>query len=111
MEKKTNRLLRLEGYFDERNIKDPDLWRTAVYPELEEFLLDAMQERRPYHLHLSAHVSVAFACGYVLDPKSGVEVAPVQRTPFEPELWPRSWWHRGRRHTVGLQLGSLGSGG
>lgn len=87
MEEETDRLLRLEGYFDERKIKGSDLWRAAVYPELEGFLMDAMRERKPYHLHLSAHVSIAFACGYVLDPKSGVEVAPVQRTPAGPELW------------------------
>jgi hypothetical protein len=87
MEDETDRLLRLEKYFEERKIKDPDLWRTAVYPELEGFLMGSMKERRPYHLHLNTHVSVAFACGYVLDPKSGVDVAPVQRTSSGPELW------------------------
>jgi len=87
MEQETDHLLGLEGYFDGRKIKDLDLWRTAVYPELEGFLVNTMRERRLYHLHLSAHVSVAFASGYVLDPKSGVDVAPVQRTPFGSELW------------------------
>lgn len=87
MDEETDRLLRLEGYFDGRKIKVPDLWQTAVYPELEAFLMSSVKESKPHHLHISAHVSIAFACGYVLDPKSGVEVAPVQRTPAGPELW------------------------
>jgi hypothetical protein len=87
MDEETDHLLRLEGYFDGRKIKNPDLWRRAVYPELEAFLMASMRESKPHHLHISAHVSVAFACGYVLNPKSGVEVAPVQRTPAGPELW------------------------
>lgn len=86
MEDETDLLLRLEGYFEGRKIKDPNLWRTNVYPELGAFLMTSMKESKPYHLHINAHVSVAFACGYVLDPKSGVEVAPVQRTPAGPEL-------------------------
>lgn len=87
MEDETDRLLRLEGYFDGRSIRNPELWRSAVYPEMERFLTVNMKERKPYHLHLSAHVSIAFACGYLLDPKSNVDVAPVQRTPSGPELW------------------------
>lgn len=86
METETDRLLRLEGRFDGRRIRDPELWQSAVYPEIEHFLTGNMKERKPYHLHLSAHVSIAFACGYVLDPKSSVDVAPVQRTP-SLEFW------------------------
>ena len=87
MEEETDRLLQLEGYFDGRRIKDAGLWRTAVHPELEAFLMANMKQSKPHHLHINAHVSIAFACGYVLDPKSGVEVAPVQRTSAGPELW------------------------
>lgn len=87
METETDCLLRLEGHFDGRRIRDPELWRSAVYPEIEHFLMGNMKEQKPYHLHLSAHVSIAFVCGYVLDPKSNVDVAPVQRTPSGPELW------------------------
>ena len=87
MKDETDHLLRLEKHFNERKIKNPDLWRTEVYPELEGFLMTVMEECKPYHLHLCAHVSLAFACGYVLDPKSGVDVAPVQRTPSGPDLW------------------------
>jgi hypothetical protein len=84
MEEETDHLLRLEGYFDGRNIKDPDLWRTAVYPELEAFLMASMKDSKPYHLHISAHVSVAFACGYVLDPKSGWKWPPCSAPPPAP---------------------------
>lgn len=33
-------------------------------------------------------MSIAFACGYLLDPKSGVDVAPVQRTSGKQEWRP-----------------------
>jgi hypothetical protein len=35
-----------------------------------------------------AHTSIAFASGYVLDPKSGVDVVPVQRTSGKQEWRP-----------------------
>jgi hypothetical protein len=41
-----------------------------------------------YLLHLSAHMSIAFACGYLLDPKTGVDVVPVQRTSGKQEWRP-----------------------
>lgn len=87
MEDETDLLLRLEGHFDGRSIRNPELWQSAVYPETERFLTVNMKKRKPYHLHLSAHVSIAFACGYLLDPKSNLDVAPVQRTLSGPELW------------------------
>jgi hypothetical protein len=94
MEDETDLLLPLETYFDGRRIREPSLWHKAVYPEVERFLMGNMRGGEPYHLHLSAHVSIAFACGYVLDPKSNVRVAPVQRTPSGPELWrPESGWN------------------
>jgi hypothetical protein len=81
-------LLRLENHFDGRRIRSPELWREAVYPELDAFLGGNLNGHDRYLLHLSAHTTIAFACGYLLDPKSGVDVVPVQRTGGKQEWRP-----------------------
>ncbi len=88
MDEEMDALLRLENHFEGRKIKDPALWHGAVYPELESFLDEHLGSNRRYLLHLSTHTSVAFACGYLLDPKSGVDVVPVQRTTGQQEWRP-----------------------
>jgi hypothetical protein len=59
-----------------------------VYPRLEAFLGSNLNGHDRYLLHLSAHTSISFACGYLLDPKSGVDVVPVQRTSGKQEWRP-----------------------
>ena len=81
-------LLRLENHFDGRRIRSPELWREAVYPELDAFLDGNLNGHDRYLLHLSAHTTIAFACGYLLDPKSGVDMVPVQRTGGKQEWRP-----------------------
>jgi hypothetical protein len=90
MDDEMDKLLRLEAHFEGRHIKAPELWREAVYPELETFLERNLNGHDRYLLHLNTHTSIAFACGFLLDPKSGVDVVPVQRTSgrreWSPEL-------------------------
>jgi hypothetical protein len=88
MDEEMNALLRLENHFDGRHIKSAELWHKAVYPELETFLERNLNGRDRHLLHLSTHMSIAFACGYLLDPKSGVDVVPVQRTSGKQEWHP-----------------------
>ncbi len=88
MDDEMDYLLRLENHFDGRRIRSPELWREAVYPELEAFLGGNLNGHDRYLLHLSAHTTIAFACGYLLDPKSGVDVVPVQRTGGKQEWRP-----------------------
>lgn len=87
MDYEMDALLPLERYFEDRYIKSPELWHEAIYPELERFFENNLSGHKRYLLHLSAHVSIAFACGRLLDPKSGIDIAPVQRTSGKHE-WP-----------------------
>ena len=89
MDVETDALLPLEQYFEDRYIKSPELWHEAIYPELERFFENNLSGHDRYLLYLSAHVSIAFTCGHLLDPKSGIEIAPVQRTSGRHE-WPSS---------------------
>lgn len=71
--------LDLTRHFDGWLIRDPALWKTAVLPELKEFLRPALTSRRPLLLDFAAHASIAFAAGWVLEAKSGLDVAIRQR--------------------------------
>lgn len=87
MEDWTERMLCLVRHFDNRVIRDTGLWAAAVYPEVREFLEEATAAPRPYRLYLDAHNSIAFAAGYELDDKSGVDVSPMQSTRTGRHLW------------------------
>jgi len=87
MEDETDHMLCLVRHFDNRNIREPTLWQEAIFPELENFLSKTLRRQQSYHLHLDTHTSIAFAIGYCLDPKSGIEVSPVQRTQCGSSLW------------------------
>lgn len=80
MEDETKCLLCLVRYFDNRSIRAANLWQESVFPELAAFLTERMREPHLYHLHLDVHTSIAFAAGYCLHPKSGVNVVPIQKT-------------------------------
>lgn len=88
MDDEMDHLLRLDRHFDGRDIRSAGLWSSAVYPELEAFLEHNLNGHDRYLLHLSAHTTIAFACGFLLDPKSGIDVAPVQRTSGKQEWRP-----------------------
>ncbi len=87
MEDETDHMLCLVRHFDNRMIRDPQLWQGALFPELARFLSENLREPCPYHLHLDVHVSIAFAAGYCLHSKSGVNVVPVQQTPSGRVPW------------------------
>jgi SMODS-associated and fused to various effectors sensor domain/CHAT domain len=62
-----------------RYIKDAALWQTKIVPRLRKFLQPVPSSRRPIHLNFASHSSLAFAAGYFLEAKSGVEVTIRQR--------------------------------
>ena len=88
MDGEADRLLDLSESFDGRVIRAPNAWAETAYPRLRDFLEAAAAERRPLHLELSAHATLAFAAGYVLEAKSGLDVRIRQRGRFET----RDWW-------------------
>jgi hypothetical protein len=71
--------LNLTRHFDDRQIRNAALWGTAVLPELEEFLRPVLTSRQPILLDFAAHASIAFAAGYVLEAKSGLDISIRQR--------------------------------
>lgn len=80
MGKRVDKVLKLEKHFDGRFIRDDTLWQVGVYPELHGFLFEAAVDRRPLHIDFAAHSSIAFASGYCLEAKSGLDVRIIQRT-------------------------------
>lgn len=94
MRDEMDRFLPLESNFRGRSIEEASLWRDAVYPVLVEFLAGLRRERQPIELHLAAHQTVAFAAGYVLEVKSGLDITVVQRTRSQPpiRMHPRGEW-------------------
>ncbi|TWT01856.1 SAVED domain-containing protein [Planomicrobium sp. CPCC 101079] len=86
-----NELIHLECLlenFNDRKIKKEYDWDTNIFPKVEKFLHEFTREKSSYHLYLETHSSIAFAAGYLLDSKAGVNVAPVQnyggRQPWVP---------------------------
>jgi CHAT domain-containing protein len=73
------RTLNLTRHFDDRFIRDEALWGTAVLPELRDFLGPALTGGQPLVLDFAAHASIAFAAGYILERKSGLDITVRQR--------------------------------
>lgn len=59
--------------------KTPSIWEEEVVPQLRDFLREATAARRPIHLNFASHASTAFAAGYFLEAKSGLEITIRQR--------------------------------
>jgi hypothetical protein len=87
LDETTERFLPLEQHFEGRFIKDPALWNQRVLPQLDDFLLDAVRQKRPLALHLAAHASVAFASGYFFTTKEDAPLTLVQMTAGRPSRW------------------------
>lgn len=94
MKGEVDELLDLREHFDPeskdgRMILDPALWHERVLPQVREFLWPHRQERRPLVLDFAAHASIAFAAGWVLEAKTGLEIGVFQRTQGRSlEWWP-----------------------
>jgi hypothetical protein len=80
MGSRNDKVLDLTSYFEGRRIKDKAWWQKKIFPELRDFLTSHVDERRPLLLDFAAHSSIAFAAGWLLEPKSGLDVRVRQRT-------------------------------
>lgn len=87
LEDETNELLSLLPYFEGRYIRSEEIWHTTIFPELLRFFEASLRGRRRCYIHLHAHATIAFAAGYCLDSKAGIDVIPVQSTPHGREIW------------------------
>jgi hypothetical protein len=74
MENETDRMLGLDGLVD-------------AFPRLQAFLMTAASERGPIEMSLASHASIAFAAGYCLGAKSGLDITIRQRGRAGARLW------------------------
>jgi hypothetical protein len=91
MEAESDEILDLRPFFTgkgNRFIKDHALWQSEIFPRLRDFLARAGTSRRPLHLNLAAHSTLAFAAGYVLNAKSGLDITLRQRIKTGVQEWP-----------------------
>lgn len=80
--------LSLVDKFDGRNLKSGYDWNNDIYPMLRDFLISNTKNEHAYQVFLDTHASLAFAAGYVLDSKSGINVFPIQKTAMNgTKLW------------------------
>ncbi len=75
-----------DGTGKSRYIERQEDWQEKIFPEVRDFLLKHIDERQPLLLDLAAHASIAFAAGWVLEGKSGLDVRVCQRTQGEGKL-------------------------
>lgn len=87
LEDQTDVFLDLVPNFDGRDIKSAQFWQTRLWPELEAFVSRTFRAGPRYHLYLPAHLSIGHAVGYLLDARSGIDVAPVQTSIGGIEIW------------------------
>lgn len=83
---RNDHLLDLVGCFKDRFIQDKAWWQERVFPELRDFLARSVELGKPLLLDLAAHSSIAFAAGWRLEPKSGLDIRVRQRAGPEMEL-------------------------
>lgn len=87
MEDEVDTLLDLVDLFEGRAIASPEYWNTEVGPRIQEYASNSVVPLGRCRLNLSSHSSVAFAAGYELDPKAGVQVSLVQNTSAGRVVW------------------------
>jgi hypothetical protein len=79
MENETESMVCLTKYFDGRYIKENARWQTDIVKAMSEFI-SSILPGRAYDIHLDTHAAIAFAAGHELDVKSGIDIAPVQKS-------------------------------
>lgn len=79
LEEETNHLLCLSDHFDGRLLKSEKSWNGDIYARLVEFTQKIFSPGNAYLIQFNTHLSITFAVGLILNPKSGVKAFPVQR--------------------------------
>ena len=87
LEDQTAHLLCLLQYFDVRHVRDAASWQKEIGPQVKDFLSSKTGRNDRHLLHLDAHTTIALLAGHVLDMKSGVDVALVQRGASKSAIW------------------------
>ena len=72
--------LPLTSFFRGRRPLEDVRWQEEIYGRLATFLRHAVAGRKSVHFDFAAHLSLAFAAGYLVDVKSGIEATVRQRS-------------------------------
>ena len=84
----TETILSFKEKFDGRKLKPEYDWDRDVYQELDTFLKKNTDVNYNYQLMLEAPLSIAFATGRILDPKSRISAFPSNPDPLhKSEIW------------------------
>lgn len=87
LEDHTAHLLCLLPHFDGRIIRKEEAWNSQIGPQVKAFLSSKVGRNDRHLLHLDTHSTIALMAGHVLDMKSGVDVALVQRGAGKTSIW------------------------
>jgi len=87
LEDETDATLCLLRHFSGRAPKDTALWRTDIVQEVRQFLRKCTTPGRSHLLRLQTHGTIAFLAGWEMNPKSGVDIAPVQDGVSGRQTW------------------------
>ncbi len=80
-------VLNLAPQFKQRFLRDPAKWDRTIFRRLRSFFAEHLEEGRPIELQMAAHLSIAFALGFILDAKSGLDLSFLQRSQMGTETW------------------------
>ena len=87
MENETDHMVCLSEFFTDRHIRDPGLWSAEVLPHVSRFLSEHLKSGERYQLHLASVGSVAFAAGYLAEPKLGASFELPQSGIHGRKVW------------------------
>lgn len=79
LEDETEHLLCISHQFNDRLLKSDITWNEDVASAVKAFIQQTFQQGNAYYVQFNAHLSITFAAGMWLNPKSGIKVYPVQR--------------------------------
>lgn len=79
MADETDAMICLLDKFNNRHIIETKDWSQYIPENVKEFLEKESNRSLENQILLDTHSSIAFLCGYILDSKSGINVAPIQK--------------------------------
>lgn len=87
LEDETDAMICVTEHFSQRQVKEVSLWEGEILPGLHKFFSSEIKPGAAIDLELQTHSSLAFAAGYLVEPKAGVKVGVRQRSIEGTERW------------------------
>lgn len=84
----THDMVCLTPHFEGRHLRPGSTWDEDVKKEVSDFLEKYQASDETFYLLLETHISIAFAAGMSVEPRSPARFVPVQKSEFRrPEVW------------------------